>query len=202
MLENLLLCLEPQYTVHLNQALICFAYPDVLVCRAQVATLICHMLGASPEDSEAHTAALSRLDPAPLIAQMKHKTASHMVEAIFLSCPHKLYDAIFKAISNTFPALCVNPVANYAAQSLIAAAPAARNVGDIFHSLKGSLEDCLLRGRSGVACLLVAACSAWRIECEDCCKAVQDVFPDGVRFIFHDPCSCLHIILFVGFTES
>ena len=88
-----------------------------LLCRAQVATLVCHMLGAPPEQSEQPAAALSRLDPAPLASQMKHKTASHMVEAIFLCCPAKLYDPLFKSLSSSFPGLCVNPIANYAAQS-------------------------------------------------------------------------------------
>lgn len=147
-----------------------------------MATLICHMLGVPPEPSEQPPTALTRLDPASLVSQMKHKTASHMVETIFLCCPVRLYDPLFKTISNMLPGLSVNPVANFAVQSLIAAAPAARNVGDIFHTLKGSLADCLLRGRSGVACVIVASCAAWRTECEDCCAAVQAAFHDGVRF--------------------
>jgi hypothetical protein len=154
--------------------------------------LICNLLGVQQQQNEQPAAALSRLDPPRLISQMKHKTASHMIEAVFLSCPPRLFDSVFKCLATSFQSLCVNPIANYAAQSLIAAAPAARNVGDIFQTLKGSLEDCMLRGRSGVACLLVAACAAWRTDCEECCKAVQEAFPDGVRCWFDSfllPCA-------------
>lgn len=104
-----------------------------------------------------------------------------MVEAIFLSCPPRLYDPLYKAVAPALPALAVNPIANFAVQSLIASAPAARNVAYAFDALKGLLGSLLFRGRSGVVATLVAACAAWTVQCQECCSAVQANFPDGVR---------------------
>lgn len=140
------------------------------------------MLGVAPAAGEGLPTALGRLEAASIISQMKHKTASHTVEAVFMNCPPSIYTALWSCLKSKFESLCLNPISNFAAQSLIAAAPAAWCVGDIFQQVKDKFADLITRGRSGVACVLVAACAAWNVECEMCCTAVEAVFSEGVRF--------------------
>lgn len=139
------------------------------------------MLGILPLDGESLQSSLSKLSADALVSQMKHRTASHTIEAAFLHCPATLYSAVWGCLQPKFASLCLNPISNFAAQSLIAAAPAARYIGDIFHQVNDSLTDIVIRGRSGVACVLIAACASWSVECEACCRAMEAIFPEGVR---------------------
>lgn len=141
---------------------------------------MCQMLGVAPSVGETMQSSLGRLDATSIISQMKHRTASHTMEAVFMNCPASIYGAVWSCLEPKFESLCLNPISNFAAQSLIASAPSARYIGDIFHKVKGSLGDIITRGRSGVACVLATACSTWNVECVACCGAVEAVFPDGV----------------------
>lgn len=143
---------------------------------------MCQMLGIASAPGESLQSSLSRLDASSVISQMKHKTASHTIEAVFMNCPPSMYSALWDCLQPRFGSLCLNPISNFAAQSLIIAAPSARFIGDIFHLVNASFADLITKGRSGVACVLTAACAAWNVECEACCTAVEAVFPDGVSF--------------------
>jgi hypothetical protein len=143
--------------------------------------LVCHLLGVPPGQGEKPMAALQRVDATRLQSQAKHKQASHMLEAVCLGCPPPLYEPLASALVPALPSLAVNPIANFAVQALVAAAPAARHVGDAFAALRPTLPDLLFRGRSGVAATLAAACAAWRVQCDACCAAVRACFSDSVR---------------------
>jgi hypothetical protein len=139
------------------------------------------MLGSDSSPTEAPSVALKRIDTAKLIAQMKNRASSHLIEALLLRTPAAAYDAIWTAIKPHFTSLCLNPVANFAIQSLIAAAPAPRFIADMVPLLRNSLADTVRNRRTGVACVLLLAAACWRTSCEEICALITSAFPDGVR---------------------
>lgn len=160
-------------------------------CRSQLERLVCQMLGIAAEDKESLQSALRHLSASAIVSQMKHKTASHTIEATFLNCPSSMFSAVWRCLEPTFASLCLNPISNFAAQSIIAAAPAASHINEIFRQVRGSLTDIITRGRSGVACVLTAACAAWGVECEACCEAIEAAFPEGVCCNAPPLCACM-----------
>eukprot|EP00892_Ulva_mutabilis_P004889 jgi/Ulvmu1/2772/UM014_0230.1 len=142
--------------------------------------MLCQMLGIMPGEKENLQSALNRLNATTIMSQMKHKTASHTIEAAFLNCPSSMYSAVWSCLKPKFASLCLNPISNFAAQALISAAPAACYIGCIFQEVRSSLTDVITRGRSGVACVLTSACAAWGVECEACCRAIEETFAERV----------------------
>lgn len=132
------------------------------------------MLGLTLSNGETPKIAIKRLDVTKLISQMKNKASSHMVEALVAACPPELYEGLWAKLKPSFAALCLNPVANFAAQSLIASATDSRFVTEMFHEVKGNLTDVILNRRSGVAVLLLASCAAHSVCAVEVCQAVVD----------------------------
>lgn len=174
------------------------------LCRSAHEAFYLRMLGVPVKEGEGAAAALKRLQASKVIAQMKNKAASHLVERLLLHAPASLYDALWVALKPHFAALCLNPVANFAMQSLIAAAPAARFVADMVPEVSEAFADVVLNHRSGVACVLLVAAACWRTGCEQLCTLVRKALPDGVRpaysayFPTHWPCSDAQLADFVS----
>jgi hypothetical protein len=138
------------------------------------------MLCIASPDGTAPQTALKHLDAKKLIAQMKNKAACHLMEALLLRTPPSFFDPLWTAIKPSFSSLCLNPVANFAAQSLIAAAPSGRYVADIMAELTPSLKDLIMHHRSGVVCVLATAAACWRVGCSEVCLAIEGAFEGGV----------------------
>ena len=150
------------------------------LCSSAHEAFYLRMLGAPVKAGEGSAAALRRLKASKVIAQMKNKAASHLVERLLLHAPPSLYDTLWGTLKPQFASLCLNPVANFAMQSLIAAAPAARFVADMVPEVADSFADIVLNRRSGVACVLLVAAACWRTGCEQLCALVRAALPDGV----------------------
>lgn len=143
--------------------------------------LFLKMLFITLTPGESAASGMKRLDVIKLIAQMKNKNSSHFVEAIVAVCPPSLFETLWTALKPHFASLCLNPVANFGAQSVLAAAPETRFVSDIFHTVKGSIHDIVVNKRTGVAVLLLAACAHHHMCTDEVCQSVLKIFGDKVR---------------------
>jgi hypothetical protein len=153
----------------------------LMKCRPTFDAFFLRMLGVPIHNSTAPEATFKHLDVRKLISQTKNKAASRLMEALLLRTPPHFFAPLWTAIKPSFASLCLNPVANFAAQALVAAAPASRFVADMVALLAPNMDDLLLQGRSGVACVLATAAACWQEGRSTVCEAIQCTFEKGVR---------------------